>query len=214
MRVRTNVDLTNIRFNGVDYRSGDLGKYLFVPLRDQLIADTYINHALGKQAVCFCIDVEHAERMASEFNRRSVQAAHVSERMGHSQRQEILEAYQAGEIQVLCACDILNAGWDSPETEVLLMARPTLSKVIYVQQLGRGTRPAPGKEYLLVFDCEIEAIMLTKPLEKFERRLKEITVLKFAEPLWKSLTDQDKAELQKLAEAALQRYYSQYIYEN
>ncbi len=72
--------------------------------------------------------------------------------MGHSQSQEVLEAYQVGEIQVLCACDILNEGWDSPETEVLLMARPTLSKVVYIQQLGRGTRPAPGKEYLLVFD--------------------------------------------------------------
>ena len=152
VRVRTNVDLTNIRFNGVDYRSADLGKYLFVPSRDELIADTYVSHALGKRAVCFCIDVAHAERMAIEFNRRGIQAAHVSGRIGHNQRQEVLEAYQKGEIQVLCACDILNEGWDSPETEVLLMARPTLSKVVYVQQLGRGTRPAPGKEYLLVFD--------------------------------------------------------------
>ncbi len=90
--------------------------------------------------------------MAIEFNRRGIQAAHVSGRIGHNQRQEVLEAYQKGEIQVLCACDILNEGWDSPETEVLLMARPTLSKVVYVQQLGRGTRPASGKEYLLVFD--------------------------------------------------------------
>jgi superfamily II DNA or RNA helicase len=152
VRVRTNVDLTNIRFNGVDYRSTDLGKYLFVPSRDQLIVETYINHALGKRAVCFCIDVSHAERMAIEFNQRGVQAAYVSGRMGHNQRQEVLEAYHNGEIQVLCACDILNEGWDSPETEVLLMARPTLSKVVYVQQLGRGTRPAAGKEYLLVFD--------------------------------------------------------------
>ena len=152
VRVRTNVDLTNIRFNGVDYRSADLGKYLFVPSRDELIADTYVSHALGKRAVCFCIDVAHAERMAIEFNRRGIQAAHVSGRIGHNQRQEVLEAYQKGELQVLCACDILNEGWDSPETEVLLMARPTLSKVVYVQQLGRGTRPAPGKEYLLVFD--------------------------------------------------------------
>ncbi|MUH01334.1 ATP-dependent helicase [Scytonema sp. UIC 10036] len=152
VRVRTNIDLTKIRFNGVDYRSSDLGQYLFVPSRDILIADTYVNHALGKRAVCFCIDVRHAERMADEFNKRGIKAAHVSGRMGQNQRQDILKAYQEGEIQVLCACDILNEGWDSPETEVLLMARPTLSKVVYVQQLGRGTRSAPGKKYLLVFD--------------------------------------------------------------
>ena len=57
-----------------------------------------------------------------------------------------------GSLQVLCACDILNEGWDCPDIEVLLMARPTLSKVIYLQQLGRGTRKAPGKECLIVFD--------------------------------------------------------------
>lgn len=429
VRVQTNIDLTKIRFNGVDYRSNDLGQYLFIPSRDRLIAETYVNHALGKRAVCFCIDVKHSEQMAEEFQKRGVKAAHVSGRMKHDQRQEILNAYQAGEIQVLCACDILNEGWDSPETEVLLMARPTLSKVIYIQQLGRGTRPAPGKNYLLVFDFidntnryaqamnthrlfgdnsyipgglvaapdkmiekekrqiaqgekpvvilnlnlwadryepvdifrwqdevkemyqaseleaalgigesvvrrwvesdritpdhtielgnrvyqyfkkdrleeirstfniapltnedikerffdfvsrmdmntsykpvlllgllkladsagriktteltgffrdfyqqrlteglvvegkkkkmsrvaelsdnEIEGIMLTKPFEKFERRkfvrrLKELTILKFSEPLWRSLTDQDKAELQKMAEAALQKYYARY----
>ena len=53
---------------------------------------------------------------------------------------------------MLCACDLLNEGWDCPDVEVLLMARPTLSKVIYLQQFGRGTRKSPGKECLIVFD--------------------------------------------------------------
>jgi hypothetical protein len=53
---------------------------------------------------------------------------------------------------MLCACDSLNWGWDCPDGEVLLMARPTLSRIVYMQQLGRGTRKAPGKESLLVFD--------------------------------------------------------------
>ncbi len=62
-------------------------------------------------------------------------------------------------------------------------------------------------------DSEIEAIMLAKPFEKFERRkfvsrLKEITVLQFAKPLWKSLNEQDKVELERLAEAALQKYFA------
>ena len=152
VRVKTNVDLGKIRYNGVDYRSRDLGEILFIPDRDRLIVDTYLNHTQGKRAVCFCINVDHSESMAQAFNQRGVPAAHVSGRMGEQQRQQILDTYRAGEIQVLCACDILNEGWDSPETEVLLMARPTLSKVVYVQQLGRGTRQSPGKDCLLVFD--------------------------------------------------------------
>jgi superfamily II DNA or RNA helicase len=152
IRVKTNVDLTKIRFNSVDYRSNDLGKALQVPDRDRLIVDTYLNHAISKRAVCFCIDIAHAERMATLFNQHTIKASDVSGRMSDQQKEQVLADYRSGQIQVLCACDILNEGWDSPETEVLLMARPTLSKVVYVQQLGRGTRTAPGKDYLLVFD--------------------------------------------------------------
>ncbi len=152
IRVKTNVDLTKVRFNGVDYRSSDLGNALQIPDRDRMIVETYINHAIGKRAVCFCINVSHAERMAALFEQHNIVAAYVSGRMSDKQKDEVLEAYRAGTVHVLCACDILNEGWDSPETEVLLMARPTLSKVVYVQQLGRGTRTAPGKKDLLVFD--------------------------------------------------------------
>jgi superfamily II DNA or RNA helicase len=53
-------------------------------------------------------------------------------------REAVLENYHQDKVKVLCACDILNEGWDSPETAVLFMARPTLSRVIYLQQLGRG----------------------------------------------------------------------------
>ncbi|MCU0569978.1 MAG: DEAD/DEAH box helicase family protein [Oculatellaceae cyanobacterium Prado106] len=152
IRVKTNVDLSKVRFNGIDYRSSDLGKALQVPDRDRLIVETYTEHAIGKRAVCFCLDVTHAETMAELFNQQGVKSSHVSGRMSDKQKDQILDDYRSGVIQVLCACDILNEGWDSPETEVLLMARPTLSKVVYVQQLGRGTRTAPGKESLLVFD--------------------------------------------------------------
>ena len=64
---------------------------------------------------------------------------------------------------VLCACDLLNEGWDSPHTTVLFMARPTMSKTIYLQQLGRGTRRCPGKEDLLVVDFVDNANMFNMP---------------------------------------------------
>ena len=72
--------------------------------------------------------------------------------MSPADRKACLDAFAQGELRVLCACDLLNEGWDCPDVEVLLMARPTLSKVIYLQQIGRGTRKAPGKECLIVFD--------------------------------------------------------------
>src|SRR5207237_4380917 len=79
-------------------------------------------------------------------------ARSVSGRMATDERQGYLQTFRERKLRVLCGCDILNEGWDCPDVEVLLMARPTLSKVIYLQQLGRGTRKAPGKECLIVFD--------------------------------------------------------------
>lgn len=152
VRVHTNVDLSKIRFNGVDYRASDLEELVIMPSRDNLIVQTYKDHVVGKRAVCFCVNVAHAERMATEFNNANIVAACVSGCMSIKQREQILASYKNGEIKVLCACDMLNEGWDSPETEVLLMARPTLSKVLYIQQLGRGTRTFPGKDCLIVFD--------------------------------------------------------------
>jgi superfamily II DNA or RNA helicase len=64
---------------------------------------------------------------------------------------------------VLCACDLLNEGWDSPKTEVLFMARPTMSKTLYIQQLGRGMRKCKGKDYLMVFDFIDNANMFNMP---------------------------------------------------
>jgi superfamily II DNA or RNA helicase len=152
VRVETNVNLGHVRYNSVDYSARDLEEAIQVPGRDELVVSIYQRHAPGRRAVCFCVNVKHAERIATEFKSAGVAAASVSGSMPVSRREEVLRAYEAGELEVLCACDILNEGWDSPRTEVLLMARPTLSKIVYVQQLGRGTRKAPGKEHLLVFD--------------------------------------------------------------
>ncbi|MBE6929908.1 MAG: ATP-dependent helicase, partial [Ruminococcaceae bacterium] len=83
--------------------------------------------------------------------------------MKQSERKEFQDKFVNREIQVLCACDLLNEGWDCPETEVLFMARPTMSKVLYTQQLGRGMRLFEGKESLMVFDFVDNASQYNMP---------------------------------------------------
>ena len=94
---------------------------------------------------------------------RGVAAAAVSGSMKSSERKEMLVKFQKGEIKAMCACDLLNEGWDCPETEVLFMARPTMSKVLYTQQLGRGMRLADGKDFLMVFDFVDNASQYNMP---------------------------------------------------
>jgi superfamily II DNA or RNA helicase len=152
VRVRTNVDLSCVRYNQIQYNSRDLETAVLVPARDELIVQTYMAHVSGLRTVVFCVNVQHAERLAEAFRDEGVAAESVSGRDNEERRRTILNEFERGEIHVLCACDILNEGWDCPAVEVLFMARPTLSKIIYLQQLGRGTRKAPGKKCLFVFD--------------------------------------------------------------
>jgi superfamily II DNA or RNA helicase len=152
VRVQTNVDLRDVRFSGLRYNQQDLETKLIIQERNDLIINTYREHVPGKRAAVFCVNVRHAEMLAEGFTAAGFPAQAVSGRLPVEERKRRLDDYHAGRVRVLCACDLLNEGWDSPETEVLLMARPTMSQLLYRQQLGRGTRKAPGKEALIIFD--------------------------------------------------------------
>ena len=163
IRVKTNIDLTDVRINGIKYNSQDLESKLFIPERNQLIVDTYLKYVNGKKTVIFCASVDHAAEIAKLLRDNGVKAEAVSGRDRVEVREKILKDYETGSTNVLCACDLLNEGWDSPHTTVLFMARPTMSKTIYLQQLGRGTRRCPGKEDLLVIDFVDNANMFNMP---------------------------------------------------
>jgi superfamily II DNA or RNA helicase len=154
VRVKTNVDLTHVRFNQIQYSAHDLENAVFVPSRDELLVETWLSHVKGLRTVIFCVNVLHGEKLATRFREVGVPAESVSGRDHDDRRKQILDQFEQGQVQVLCACDILNEGWDCPAVEVLFMARPTLSRIIYLQQLGRGTRKSPStsKKCLFVFD--------------------------------------------------------------
>lgn len=125
--------------------------------------DTWLQYVQNKRTVVFCASVKHAEQIASLFCERGIRAVAVSGSMKQSERREFQEKFVSRKIQVLCACDLLNEGWDCPEIEVLFMARPTMSKVLYTQQLGRGMRLCEGKESLMVFDFVDNASQYNMP---------------------------------------------------
>ena len=141
IRVKTNIDLTDVRINGIKYNSQDLESKLFIPERNQLIVDTYLKYVNGKKTVIFCASVDHAAEIAMLLRDNGVKAEAVSGRDRVEVREKILKDYETG----------------------LYMARPTKSKTIYLQQLGRGTRRCPGKEDLLVVDFVDNANMFNMP---------------------------------------------------
>lgn len=163
IRIATNIDLRDVRINGFQYNALDLESKIQIPGRNQLIVDTYCEYVKSKPTVVFCMSVRHAQEMAGLFQAKGIDARSISGSTKPAERKRILEQYESGKIPMLCACDLLNEGWDSPHTQVLFMARPTMSKTIYMQQLGRGMRKSEGKDHLMVFDFVDNANLFNMP---------------------------------------------------
>lgn len=163
IRIHTNIDMTKVRFNSVQYNIRDLDVKICVTERNKLIVDTWLEYVKNRRTVVFCASVKHAEQVAQLFKDAGVSAVAVSGSMKTSERNEQLAKFADGDVKVLCACDLLNEGWDCPQTEVLFMARPTMSKVLYTQQLGRGMRNSEAKDHLMVFDFVDNASQYNAP---------------------------------------------------
>ena len=146
-------DLNSVRTVAGDFALDDLS----VLCNDDKIVDKAVQEwqrlANGLQTIVFCVDVAHANNMSEAFKRAGVAADYVSGDMCPVKIREPLYAdLKSGKLTVLCACNALSEGFDVPNIECVILARPTKSKAIFVQQLGRGLRIAEGKEYCLVLD--------------------------------------------------------------
>ncbi len=104
-----------------------------------------------KRTLAFCVSINHADFMAKQFRKRGFAAASVH---GHSElsRGEALEQLKSGELAILFSVDLFNEGVDLPAIDTVMMLRPTESKILFLQQLGRGLRKAEGKDKLVVLD--------------------------------------------------------------
>lgn len=104
-----------------------------------------------RRTLAFCISTRHADYMADFFNQAGIPALAVYAG-SQTDRHQALEQLDAGDIQVLFSVDLFNEGTDLPAIDTLLMLRPTESKIVFLQQLGRGLRRHPGKQHLVVID--------------------------------------------------------------
>lgn len=130
--------------------------------------DPTMPEALFEQAFIDCYGRRALDRVIWEFPVIDMSEVRFNGRDSRSEKH--IQTYQAGRIQFLATCSLLNEGWDSPRTSVIVMARPTMSKVLYTQQLGRGTRTWPGKESLYVIDV-VDNYVFTgwhRPVQKYQ----------------------------------------------
>lgn len=116
------------------------------------IIEHYKKLANGLSAVAFCTTVAHAEHVASQFVAAGIPAASVDGRMSKDARKNTLDAFRQGRVLVLTSCDLISEGFDLPKIECVILARPTKSLSLYLQQVGRGLRTDDGKTRALILD--------------------------------------------------------------
>ena len=148
--LKDNIDYSKIRYNGLKYNVQDLDKYLIIEKRNEQILKEYIEKGGGNKALGFCCSIHHANKMAQYFNEHGIPAIAITSETEN--REDKIKDFRDNKYAVAFTVDIFNEGIDFPDLRVLLFIRPTESKTVFMQQLGRGLRLSPGKERAIVLD--------------------------------------------------------------
>src|SRR5579872_194841 len=150
--IKTHINLDNVSTSMGDYNEGELNDAVNTPARNALIVEKYKEHANGKKAITFCVSVAHAEALAQAFNEGGIPSEMIEGNTPGDKRKLILHNHRIGELTNITNVNILSEGYDEPRVECIIMARPTQSRGLYVQQFGRGLRLAPRKKECILLD--------------------------------------------------------------
>lgn len=145
------VKTTNTK-DGKDYVQSQLEGVMDAPAIMGDIATTWLEKAKGRPTLAFCVSVAHSQHLAEYLNSMGIRAAHVDASSSDKERESFISMLENGELDILCNCGILCTGVDIPAVSAIILARPTKSKNLHIQQMGRGTRNSAGKSDFLVLD--------------------------------------------------------------
>ena len=105
-----------------------------------------------RKGIVYAINISHAQKIAKLYQEHDVKAIAIDSKTPATERQQDIEAFKKGDIQVLVNVDIFSEGFDCPDVEFVQLARPTLSLAKYLQMVGRGLRVAKGKKNCVIID--------------------------------------------------------------
>ena len=146
-RLKTTIDLSEIKSTAGDYAQDELSLAVNVPQRNMQVVKFWLDNAERRTTIAFTVDIQHAKDMAEAFRRAGVKAEAI---WGlDPDREERLNRFKANEIEVLCNCGVLIEGFDAWNVMAILDAAPTKSSSKYTQKIGRGTRLEEGTGNLL-----------------------------------------------------------------
>jgi superfamily II DNA or RNA helicase len=145
-------DLTGVRTRAGDYAPEALSRVMSKGVIIGSAVDEYARICPGAPAIAFCVDREHSRLVADRFRERGYRAEHVDGETPIDERRALITALGNGGLDVLANCGLISEGLDVPGVVAAILLRPTKSLALYLQQVGRALRPAPGKARAIILD--------------------------------------------------------------
>ncbi len=149
---RASLDLSNVPTRGGDYVEGALEKAMDKPTLIGDILSEWKRLGNGRPTAIFATGVEHSKHIAEAFWQAGIPAASVDGSMSVREREAIISDWKRGSLKVVSNCMVFTEGFDFPELEVCILARPTKSVGLYLQIVGRVMRTSPNKGRAIVLD--------------------------------------------------------------
>ncbi|KAF8922613.1 P-loop containing nucleoside triphosphate hydrolase protein [Mucidula mucida] len=153
--VTANIDLKNVTVSSAtgDFNPTSLAQVINTETLNKLVVQTWLDHAGERRStLVFCVNIAHVEALTDMFRQAGIDARYLYSKTPALERRAIVTAFRAGQFPVLVNCAILTEGADIPNIDCVIVARPTRSKNVFAQMIGRGMRlsPTTGK-----VDCRI-----------------------------------------------------------
>jgi superfamily II DNA or RNA helicase len=202
--IKTETYLDNIRSTrnadgDIDFNQRELEEAVDNPERNRHVVKKYLEHATGRKFICFGVSVQHAESLAYTFNDMGVNTAVIKGNTAKEERRRLYNAVRTGELDGLCSVIVLTEGFDLPVISCVIMARPTQSRALYTQMVGRGFRLAPGKKDCLILDITDNSLRLRLSPQSIQKVL-DIN-LHPDETLLEALEREENAQAERNAQA-------------
>ena len=166
----------DLDLGSIDISSGD---FPVAKLAPAIIKSSMIDYAIWSYneerlklatkpvSAWFCADISVAEATLENIRQYGIEAAIVTARTPIKKRMDLLARHESGDIEAMVSVGVLAEGWDNPHCNIIVHLRPTLSKVLWGQSVGRGLRSAPGKDKCIVIDVSSNWSTFG-PVEKLE----------------------------------------------
>ena len=138
--------------HGYDYTEAALGEAMN---NRELVGDivkTWKKLGENRPTLCFAVNIAHSKTIAADFEAEGVTVAHLDAYTKSDERKRLIGGFRDGSIKILTSVNVLGIGFDVPDAACLILARPTLSESLHMQQMGRGIRTAPGKTDCIILD--------------------------------------------------------------